>query len=115
MKTMADIPGPEELVGAEDLSEDELRREFVEQTAKISWHELQPHYARGAVVWVSEGMDLVDVAMQLRLDNKATFEQWIAEGKVSGISNELGQQLFDDNPEVWAVVVPPWVLVQAVT
>ncbi len=110
---MADLPGPEDLAGHESLSEEALRREFVEQTATISWHELQPHYARGAVVWVAEGVDLVEVALQLRKDNKATFEQWIVDGKVSGISDELGAQLFEDNPDVWAVVVPPWVLVQA--
>ena len=46
------------------------------------------------------------------MDNKAQFELWMDEAKLSGITDELGQRLFDDNPVVWAVVVPPWVLVQ---
>ena len=96
----------------EPASEEQLRAEFHTQTAKINWQELQPHYARGAVVMVAAALDLVEVAMQLRVDNKAQFELWMAEGKVSGITDELAQRLFNDNPVVWAVVVPPWVLVQ---
>ena len=58
MKTMAD----------EDAA---LRAEFHGQTARIPWRDLQPHYARGAVVVVQQDMDLVEVAIQLRRDNKA--------------------------------------------
>ena len=93
-------------------SAEQLRAEFHSQTAKISWQDLQPHYARGAVVMVARELDLVEVALQLRVDNKAQFERWMDEGKVSGITDEIGQRLFDDNPVVWAVVVLPWVLVQ---
>jgi len=94
------------------LSEEQLRGEFHNQTASISWHELQPHYARGSVVMVEQGLDLVDVALQLRLDNTAQFEQWISEGAVNAVSDALGASLYADNPTLWAVVVPPWVLVQ---
>ena len=93
---------------------DPLRQDLLEQTARISWHELQPHYARGALVLVAEDMDLVETAVQLRLDNKQQFEAWMAEGKVGGVPDELGQQLFEENPDLWAVVVAPWVLVQRV-
>jgi hypothetical protein len=91
---------------------EQLRAEFHTQTATISWQDLQPHYASGAVVMVARELNLVEVAMQLRGDNKVQFELWMAEGKVSGVGDELGQRLFDDNPAVWAVVVAPWVLVQ---
>ena len=89
-----------------------LRAEFHSQTARIAWHDLQPHYARGAVVLVQEGMDLVEVAIQLRRDNKAQFEAWIASGEVAGVTDEVAKAWYDSNPEVWAVVVAPWVLVQ---
>ena len=99
----------------EGLSEEQLRSEFHSQTAKINWHELQPHYARGAVVMVRADVDLVEVALQLRLDNKQRFEDWMSDGRVSGVADDLARKLYEDNPEVWAVVVPPWVLVQAVS
>ncbi len=90
-----------------------LRAEIHSQTARIAWHELQPHYARGAVVLVQEDVDLVEVAIHLRRDNKAQFEAWIAGGQVAGVSDEVASAWYERNPEVWAVVVAPWVLVQA--
>ncbi len=95
-----------------ELDDAALRAEFHAQTARLPWHDLQTHYARGAVVLVGAELDLVEVAMQLRRDNKAQFEQWISEGAIGGISDEQGQQFFDDNPAFWAVVAAPWVLVQ---
>ena len=97
------------------LSEDKLRAEFHAQTAKISWHDLQPHYASGALVIVAAGLNLVEVAVQLQQDNKALFEHWIASGQVAAVSDVQGQRFYDSNPEFWAVVAPPWVLVQLVS
>ena len=94
------------------MDDEQLRAEFHQQTAQISWHELQPHFAHGAVVIVGQTLNLVEVAVQLRRDNKVQFEQWIASGAIVGPSNEQAQQLFDDNPTVWTVVAAPWVLVQ---
>ncbi len=94
------------------MDEEQLRAEFHQQTAQISWHELQTHFAHGAVVIVNSELNLVEVALQLQRDNKAQFEQWIADGDISAVSDEQAQQLFDDNPRVWTVVAAPWVLVQ---
>ena len=38
-----------------------LRREFLGQTARIPWQELQTHFAHGNVVWVAPALDLVEV------------------------------------------------------
>ena len=89
-----------------------LRREFVSQTARINWHELQTYYAQGSVVKVSGDQDLVEVAVQLGLDNTARFERWIADGTVAPISDEQAQLWYEAGQELWAVVAPPWVLVQ---
>ncbi len=98
---------------AEDTDRESLlRREFHRQTARIRWHELQTAYARGSLVQVAPGLDLVEVAVQLGLDNTAQFSRWIEAGEVVAVSDEQAQRWFDDNPAVWAVVAPPWVLVQ---
>ena len=89
-----------------------LRSEYHGQTAQIPWHELQPHYARGAVVVVADDCDLVEVAVQLGLDNTAQFERWITEGKVAGVSEAKALAWYEANKELWAVVAAPWVLVQ---
>lgn len=89
-----------------------LRREFLGQTARIAWHDLQRYYAGGNVVWVAPELDLVEVAVQLGLDNTALFQQWIESGSVMSISDEQAGAWFECNRELWAVVAAPWVLVQ---
>lgn len=89
-----------------------LRGEFLGQTARIRWHELQAHYAHGSVISVAGDQDLVEVAVQLGLDNTALFQQWIAAGVVSPVSDAQALAWYESNQELWAVVAPPWVLVQ---
>jgi hypothetical protein len=110
-----DTEGGTDAAAENALSADKLRAEFHAQTAKISWHDLQPHYASGAVDIVAPGLNLVEVAVQLQQDNKALFEHWIASEQVAAVTDLQGQQFYDSNPDFWAVVAPPWVLVQLVS
>lgn len=89
-----------------------LRQEYHGQTARIAWHELQTYYARGSVVGVAQGLDLVEVAVQLGLDNTARFQQWIDSGQVAGVSEDQALRWYNDKAVLWAVVAAPWVLVQ---
>ena len=81
-------------------------------TARIRWHELQTFFAHGSVVKVGASEDLVEVAVQLGLDNAARFEAWIAGGQVAPVSDEQALAWCEADQELWAVVAPPWVLVQ---
>jgi hypothetical protein len=89
-----------------------LRREYHGQTACIPWRDLQLHYAHGSVVRVSPGLDLVEVAVQLGLDNTACFKAWIDEGRVARVSDTEALAWFEGEARLWAVVAAPWVLVQ---
>tara|TARA_R110001592_G_scaffold363398_2_gene688059 strand:- start:128886 stop:129224 length:339 start_codon:yes stop_codon:yes gene_type:complete len=89
-----------------------LRREYLSQTAGIHWHDLQTWYARGSVIRVDGAMNLVEVAVQLGLDNTAQFKQWITEGSIVPVDDEQALAWYETNQEMWAVVAPPWVLVQ---
>jgi len=89
-----------------------LRREYHGQTARIQWHDLQTYYAGGSVVGVSGGLDLVEVAVQLGMDNTARFQGWIDAGQIAAVSDEQALAWYDTNEELWAVVAAPWVLVQ---
>ncbi|HDY83436.1 MAG: DUF2288 domain-containing protein [Gammaproteobacteria bacterium] len=89
-----------------------LRREYLSQTSRIRWHDLQTSYAHGTVVNVTPGLDLVDVAVQLGLDNVACFQGWIESGEVTPVNDQQALAWYEANEELWAVVAPPWVLVQ---
>ncbi|MDG2046134.1 MAG: DUF2288 domain-containing protein [Halioglobus sp.] len=98
----------------EDVTEREhlLRRDYHQQTARIHWHELQTYYAGGSVIRVVSGLNLVEVAVQLGLDNTACFQRWIENGDVAAVSDEQALIWYEGNAELWAVVAAPWVLVQ---
>lgn len=89
-----------------------LRQEYLSQTARINWHDLQTYYAHGSVVAVNAELDLVEVAVQLGLDNAEQFQDWIAEHKITPVHDEQALAWYEANQELWAVVAPPWVLVQ---
>jgi len=89
-----------------------LREEFLGQTALVHWRELQTHYARGRVVVVEPALDLVEVAVQLAMDNAGLFRSWMERGEVAAAGDEQARAWVDGDSELWAVVAPPWVLVQ---
>lgn len=84
------------------------------ETGKMAWQELQPFFAAGQVVFVAEGLDLIDLAAEFSLDNKAVLAPLINEGKMLVVNDALAAQLADENTLLWTVVVAPWILVQKV-
>jgi len=88
------------------------KKEINLETSQIAWHELQRFFASGLAISVNSGIDLVDVAHQFSIDNKAQLEQWMQEQKVAPVSDQQAIKWHKENATVWAVVVKPWVLVQ---
>jgi len=82
------------------------------QTARVAWQELEKHFARGAVIRVSGELDLVEVATCLANDDRAAVESWLASRQVNPLETATARDWADRDPELWAVVVAPWVVVQ---
>lgn len=91
-----------------------LRAQLNSETGKLSWKELERHFARGVVIRVERGLDLVDVAARFAQDDKATVERWLTEGQIARASAEDAVDWNERQPTFWAVVTAPWVLVQEV-
>jgi hypothetical protein len=73
---------------------------------------LQRHHARGVVVSVAGELDLIDVAVAMAQDDGARVGQWMQAGLLGKVSDEQAQDWLKRGPELWSVVVAPWVLVQ---
>ncbi len=82
------------------------------ETARISWQELETHFARGVVIRVDGDLDLVEVATCFANDDKQAAEAWINAGKVQHLDMHTAKDWEGRDPDLWAVVVAPWVLVQ---
>ena len=91
---------------------DELRAKINAETGKIGWKELERHFARGVVITVDGSLDLVEVAARFAEDDRAKVERWLTSGKVRRTTPEDAQHWADNDPDLWSVVVAPWVLVQ---
>lgn len=94
---------------------EELRRRLSGETGKLGWTELERHFARGVLVKVGPGLNLVEVAAAMIRDDKAAVESWLASGRIARVSTEDAVAWNARRPEFWAVVTAPWVLVQEIT
>ena len=87
-------------------------QELLQETARINWQELETHFARGVVIRVDPDLDLVRVATCIANDDKQAVEAWINAGKVEHLAMPVAKDWGGRDPELWAVVVAPWVVVQ---
>lgn len=84
------------------------------ETAQIPWLELQVFFAKGLAIAVTADLDLVEVAYQFSIDNKAQVADWLQQQQVAPVSDQQAQLWFEQQYQVWAVVVKPWILVQPI-
>ncbi len=89
-----------------------IRGKLNSETARIAWKELQRYFAGGYTLVVDQQLDLIDVAYQMQQDNAVLIEQWMQQNLITQVNNEQARQWFNDDIELWACVVKPWVLLQ---
>lgn len=89
-----------------------LRAQLNGETGKLAWKELERHFARGVVIKVQRGLDLVDVAARIAHDDTASVQRWMNAGQIARASIEDAADWNERQPVFWAVVTAPWVLVQ---
>ena len=93
---------------------DILKAKLNQETAKASWKELQPFFARGQTVYVAPELDLIEVALAFSEDQADTLALWREKAQVDKVTDDQATQWFETDQGLWTVVVMPWVLVQPV-
>lgn len=93
---------------------DILRAKLNLETAQLAWPELERHFARGVVIKIAPGVDLVDAALQVAENKASTVQEWLAEGRIARAELADAEDWHARQPMFWAVVVAPWVLIQEV-
>ena len=82
------------------------------QTGRISWNELARYFARGLVVCVAPGEDLLAIAEVLIDDDSAALNRMMEAGRLHRADDDDARRWQARQSSFWAVVVAPWVLVQ---
>ena len=95
------------------IDPDILQTKLNQETAQIPWRELQRFFASGTAICVAGELDLTEVAGHIAQDNAAQIKQWMASGKVDTVTDQQAQEWYEQDALVWALVIKPWVLVQA--
>lgn len=90
----------------------ELRAKINMETARLPWAELERHFAQGTVVYVSEQLDLIDVAVRISHDDKESITRWMNEGKVARVTDQQATAWTAAHASLWTSVVHPFILVQ---
>lgn len=78
----------------------------------MPWVELQPHFASGIVIGISNDLDLIEVAVRIANDDKESIADWISEKRIGQVADQQAATWLEENTTLWAVVVKPWLLVQ---
>jgi hypothetical protein len=68
--------------------------------------------AQGKLLSVARDRDLVSVAEAVADDDAEQVTRWLSAGLVARMPAETAADYATRNPELWAVVVSPWVCVQ---
>lgn len=92
-----------------------LHAKLTTETAKIPWRELQRFFAMGRAMRVADGVDLVQLAVWMTQDQSGPVEALVARGEIGPVADDQAREWLDADAVVWAVVVRPWLLVQAVS
>jgi hypothetical protein len=90
----------------------ELHDKINRETGRVKWSELDRHFASGSVIYVSEHLDLIDVALRVAHDDKQSIAQWMAAGSVARVTDVQARAWSTADATLWASVVSPFVLVQ---
>ncbi|MGM0517595.1 MAG: DUF2288 domain-containing protein [Pseudomonadota bacterium] len=109
---MTEIPSDPQTGFDPSRDDEDLYAELVGQTAKIEWSELERFFAKGQVVRVDAAIDLVDVAMAMVRDRAEPFRAWQEAGQVAPLDTDTARRWAGGEATLWAVVTPPWILVQ---
>ena len=84
------------------------------QTAQLAWSELARFFAAGKVLFVADGLNLVEVAAAVSADDTTKVAKWLELQQLSPVNDQQAIDWQRSDPLMWAVVTAPWVLVQAV-
>ncbi len=89
-----------------------LYAKLLGETAVIEWKALERFWAKGDLIWVKPTLDLIEVAEAMAENRGEAFAAWHAEGAVGKLSDEQALDLQTRDPQIWAVVVSPWIVIQ---
>ena len=99
------------MLGGDSSSETDKLEKYV---GKTDWGYLKQHFDSGALLYVDQALDLVDVGKAIANDDKEAVLSWKKAGDLVQPSEPHAAFWAESNAEFTALVVSPFVLIQAI-
>jgi len=97
----------------EPSKEQEIYEKLKTEVESASWEPLKEHYQRGAIIVVSNDLDLIQVGSDIATDNVEIIKNLLSDGKLTQPTDEHAQQFTEDEDVMFHfIIVQPYVLIQ---
>lgn len=93
--------------------EESVRSKLNRETAKLDWQAVAPFFARGQVIAVQPGTDLIEVGASISEDNIELVKAWQQQSVIFTPSDADALCWHQQNTSFWGCVINPWLLIQA--
>ncbi|MCW8856512.1 MAG: DUF2288 domain-containing protein [Kangiella sp.] len=91
---------------------EELIMKLNGETAIVAWKEIERFFAKGNLLLIEQGVDLINCAADLSLDNAEAIKPLIDSEKIQRMPLEFVKENCQPETEFWSVVVAPYILAQ---
>ena len=91
---------------------EELVAKLNGETAIVAWKEIERFFAKGDLLLIEQGVDLINCAADMSLDNKDEIGRLIKDEKIKAMPLEFVKANCQPETEFWTVVVAPYILAQ---
>ena len=89
-----------------------LYAKLLGETSTIEWKALEKFFAKGELLYVDAQLDLIEAAQAVSQDDASKVGGWMASGTLNKLSDTQALDFAERDPQLWAVVVSPWILIQ---
>jgi hypothetical protein len=89
-----------------------IEAQLAEEQADIEWEALMPHSRRDSIIFVHEGLDLVQVGVAIAQDKATQVQAWIEEQLIyKPTVQQLSLWNQDPTQKFRTLIVQPYVLI----
>ncbi|MBU6375969.1 MAG: DUF2288 family protein [Bdellovibrionales bacterium] len=95
------------------MSQDKLLKTMKENIQEGQWHWIAPHQERGAVIVVSQDLDLAEVGVKVSVDSVPEVSEWVKKGDLARPTEKQLEE-WNETPgrHFRFLIVQPYVLIQ---
>lgn len=94
------------------ISSEKLKTLVIPETGREGWRVLKPHVSRGALIIVSDELDLAQTAAAVARDQADQIGEWIIAGKLAKPTPSQISEWEKGETDFLCLIVQPYVLVQ---